>query len=133
MAKRRSKSRRQRGSLGNANRRLLPSSPPSRFLAEIADLRVPRLDGRSVLTFTGVSPTYSVSGTSQKPVSANTRARSLTPAPFFLSPNLQFDAPASVLVCVRRNRRREVLHARGVAGGRVSRVRRRNRFSGVKC
>lgn len=38
-----------------------------------------------------------------------------------------------VLICVRRKARREVLFARGVGGGRVSRRRRRTFYSDVHC
>ena len=49
------------------------------------------------------------------------------------SPLLSFRGPKSTLVCVRRNERREVLHAKGVAGGRVSSRRRRNENSEIIC
>lgn len=44
-----------------------------------------------------------------------------------------FSSPAQVIMCVRRKVRREVLNALGVAGGVVSRRRRRNAFSSVRC
>lgn len=43
-----------------------------------------------------------------------------------------FVAPRSVAICVRRKRRKEVLHARGVAGGRVRRGKR-NQWLDVRC
>lgn len=47
---------------------------------------------------------------------------------------VRFDVPAQVAVCVRRKRRKEVLHAlkrvgKGSGGGK----RRRNFWSGVQC
>lgn len=51
----------------------------------------------------------------------------------FPSPRVSFAVPRDVSICVRRKQRREVLHAKGVAGGRVSRRRRRNQFSDVEC
>lgn len=50
-----------------------------------------------------------------------------------LSPKIQFDVPARTLVCIRRAARKEVLHAIGKAGGRVSRRRRRNPWTKVVC
>lgn len=45
-----------------------------------------------------------------------------------------FAAPQSVVMCVRRHRRREVLHAFGKAGKRGRKGRyRRNMWSSVKC
>lgn len=44
-----------------------------------------------------------------------------------------FDDPNKVLVCVRRNSRKEVLHALGKAGRRGQRKPRRNYLSNVKC
>lgn len=47
-----------------------------------------------------------------------------------------FEVPENVVHCVRRKRRREVLHALGIAGGRgLGRNRRqhRNEFSEVGC
>lgn len=43
-----------------------------------------------------------------------------------------FDRPSSVLVCVRRKQRREVLHARGRTGQAV-RPGRRNVYSSITC
>ena len=45
---------------------------------------------------------------------------------------LRFDVPESTMVCVRRHRRKEVLHATGKAGGRVKRPRL-NAWSKVSC
>lgn len=48
--------------------------------------------------------------------------------------HLAFDAPRSVLVCVRRSRRREVLHALKRTGrGARARHRKRNPFSEIRC
>lgn len=40
-----------------------------------------------------------------------------------LSPRVVISRPDTVLVCIRRNRRREVIHARGIAGSRVRKPR----------
>lgn len=44
-----------------------------------------------------------------------------------------FDRPQEVLLCVRRKSRKEVLHARGVAGRRGIKKYRRNANSSVGC
>lgn len=46
---------------------------------------------------------------------------------------IAFDAPRSVLVCVRRHRRKEVLHALGKAGRVGQRKPKRNFYSSVHC
>lgn len=48
---------------------------------------------------------------------------------------VSFAAPRRVAVCVRRHRRREVLHALGVAGGSGGRFKRRRRseYSSISC
>lgn len=45
---------------------------------------------------------------------------------------VKFQDPSGVLICVRRKVRREVLHAKGRAGGRVRRPRR-NEWSNISC
>jgi len=45
---------------------------------------------------------------------------------------LVFAAPAGVAVCVQRHQRKEIMHAKGYAGGRVRRGRR-NSLSSVRC
>lgn len=59
---------------------------------------------------------------SKKPTKARPRGRA-----FF-----SFEDVRRTMVCVRRKERREVIHAKGVSGGRV-RKGRRNEFSNVKC
>jgi len=55
-----------------------------------------------------------------------------TPETFSLPYQIGFQAPRQVAVCVRRKVRREVIHARGIAGSRVRRPRR-TEYSGVTC
>lgn len=43
-----------------------------------------------------------------------------------------FALPKTTVVCVRREVRKQVIHAKGVAGGRV-RKPRRNRNSNISC
>lgn len=79
-----------------------------------------------------------------RPASPNVNfSRSDDPArPFFSFPapgrsqtkaRIAFSAPKAVVLCVRRHRRKEVLHAKGVAGRRGLRPPRRNQFSDVSC
>lgn len=49
-----------------------------------------------------------------------------------LRPGFFFNTPKFAVMCVRRKERKEVLHARGVAGSKV-RKPRRNQWSSVKC
>lgn len=47
---------------------------------------------------------------------------------------LSFQVPAKVALCVRRKRRKEVLHAKGVAGSKKRmRAPRRNYWSSISC
>lgn len=48
---------------------------------------------------------------------------------------VRFAVPHKVALCVRRNRRKEVLHAKRIAGSGASRFKRRHRnaFSEVSC
>lgn len=50
-----------------------------------------------------------------------------------ISARVGFAVPKRVAVCVRRQQRKEVLHAFKRAGGGVSRKRRRNEWSNVDC
>lgn len=50
-----------------------------------------------------------------------------------ISARVGFAVPKKVVVCVRRKQRKEVLHAMGKAGGRVSRRRRRTDASDIDC
>lgn len=51
----------------------------------------------------------------------------------FSHPGLSFAAPDSVLVCVRRSRRKEVLFAKNKAGKRGQKRPRRNYWSSISC
>lgn len=47
---------------------------------------------------------------------------------------LQFSVPTKVALCVRRKRRKEILHAKGVAGSKKRmRSPRRNYWSSISC
>lgn len=72
-----------------------------------------------------VNPALTLSGTRAK-----TRIQSRVPLSLA---RMQFAAPKSVLVCVRRHTRKEVLFARKVAGRSGIRKRTNSRFSEVSC
>lgn len=55
------------------------------------------------------------------------------PIDHFPSPHVAFDAPKSVMVCVRRKQRKEVLHATRKAGKRGQKAPRRSVFSDIHC
>lgn len=57
-------------------------------------------------------------------------ARRGVAAKVFAAP--RFAAPRSVMLCRRRQSRKEVIHAKGIAGSRVRRPRR-NEWSAVPC
>lgn len=65
--------------------------------------------------------------------------RTYAPAAFVGRPGRQtkatvsFRVPEAVLICVRRKRRKEVIHALGVAGARGLRKPRRSEFSEISC
>lgn len=48
-------------------------------------------------------------------------------------PGFYFESPRHVVACVRRKRRKEVIHAKGIAGRRGLRRGRRNQWSSVRC
>jgi hypothetical protein len=61
--------------------------------------------------------------------SVNTRTRTGTQKPVRV---FAFRDAQKVAICVRRKERREVIHAKGISGGKVRRGRR-NEFSSVRC
>lgn len=81
--------------------------------------------------------------TSWKPATAfNGRPARLTPSRLkktrgmalsWPSHRISFEAPARVILCVRRKQRREVFHAKGLAGGRGYKRPRRSVYSSISC
>lgn len=61
------------------------------------------------------------------------RSAAFTAFKSFAPAGIAFQNPSRVLICVRRNIRREVLHARGVAGRSGLRPPRRSWSSGISC
>ena len=100
-------------------------SSPRTILREIDDRRSFDFwpDSRPARLFTG--STASVTAT---PVAKKTpQARNRVPY------QIAFSAPAETLVCVRRKRRKEVLHAKRKTGRGGQRRPRRNAWSNTKC
>ena len=61
------------------------------------------------------------------------RARARLTALLWPSARIGFQQPNAVAICARRQQRREVLHAAGVAGRRGLRPPRRSAYSDVSC
>lgn len=95
-------------------------------LSLIQDLRSwdPEPATRPALTFSGQVAT--VGAYSPKKVTARSRK--------MLANAIGFHAPSQVLICVRRKRRKEVLHALFKTGRGSGRGRKRfNQFSKIRC
>lgn len=106
----------------------------SSFLPRLQDLR--SVSDLRRFSFDAFNPPRLSTGSrahyvvSSSPVPA--RSRRVGSAIAALTSRIGFKVPDRVLICVRRRRRREVIHALGVAGGRVRRPRL-NRFSSISC
>lgn len=90
---------------------------------------------RSGLRQRAKTPALRFSGLPARVISAPPQKRSTSrgrPFPRAGSAALLFQAPKSVAVCVQRGRRKEVLHALGIAGGKV-RPGKYGPFSKVRC
>lgn len=101
---------------------LRPWSPPSFNLRVIEDRRTHHPLGvfRPAKSFGPRSDTRVVARSSSRP--------------FQISQGFRFAVPERVVVCVRRQRRKEVLHALGRAGSGAGRKRkRRNWMSSISC
>lgn len=103
---------------------------------EVEDRRLWRPDLRPARTALGAFARYEVPPYRPPPRSAAVGPRSGLPGHLFFPPSsVSFSNPRRVLVCSRRQERREVLHALGVAGrGSGSfKPRKRSEFSDVSC
>lgn len=92
------------------------------------------------------APTYNparyLSGAPARIVISRPAKPLFRPSKAFLSPvysptvslpsTVRYEAPKAVAVCVRRKQRKEVLHAKGKAGGRVSKPKM-NVHSSTRC
>lgn len=86
----------------------------------------PAGSNRPAMTFSGPDVSYRARGSV---ASRSESFRYNPPVPAFVG----FRYPHRVLICVRRQRRREVFHALGLAGGSGYRKGRRGPFSDVRC
>lgn len=113
-------------------------------ILEVEDRRLWSPDRRSaIVTPARSTRRWNVPVTLKSPPRALFRARQrtvfpLTPAKKAIHVNAQlgrlsFKQAKHVLVCVRRQDRKEVLHALGKVGKGSSRQRRRNEFSNIRC
>lgn len=136
------KKKNRRVTSANANRRLPRSSSPPRsrqldieydFLRKAEDRRTYHPEGNS-------RPARSVSRSRprlevrDRPLKLNPDIfRNIRAFPSQTKAIVAFSAPKDVLVCIRRNRRKEVLHAIGKAGKKGQRPPRRGPYSDIHC
>lgn len=117
------------------SRRLVRQSRPSRRLAVIEDRRLYHPDRftRPARSFTNRTHRLAVDQPRRvsEPPGLHGRAKKRRRRALSFA-RIKFEDPKT-LICVRRRRRREVLFAKGVGGGRVSRRRRTNEFSSISC
>lgn len=99
-------------------------APIGTLLSSIDDLRSFDFepDTRPARLFTGVPASVSVTSTP-------TKSRPPNKVPY----QIAFNAPRETLVCVRRKRRKEVLHAFKKTGKGGQRKPRRSQWSDTKC
>jgi len=112
----------------NANRRL-PTLSPSR-----------QWDLEDYLLSTEDRRTYHPDGPVRAPRSLNsfhTNFQAATPSrnqnPWDVPTGIQFEDPSRVLICIRRQKRKEVLHALKKTGRTGQNRPRRNHYSEVLC
>lgn len=111
----------------------LPSRPVTLTPLTFIDRRRyhPEQDFAAPLTFAGRPASYTVvdrPSKSQKQIDRfGAKLRSQTKAA------VAFAEPTRLALCVRRNQRKEVLHATGKAGKRGQKKPRRNFFSRITC
>lgn len=102
------------------------------ILSEIEDRRFFNPDIYSPLRISNVVARV----TSLPNVNRKKTSRFITVVPYPARPNkiysLGFKDPSGVILCVRRKIRKEIIHARGIAGSKV-RKPRFNEFSRVRC
>lgn len=99
---------------------LAPSTILQSYLPEIEDRRSVKTTPR---TFSGASYSLVAHQTTKQ------KSKQKTNVPF----QVAFSAPRDVLICVRRKRRKEVLHAFRKTGRSGQRKPRFNRYSQVRC
>lgn len=135
--KSRNRSQRRRVTTANTNRRLPTLSLDSIRIGHQFDLEdfLPVEDRRVFHPEGDLAPPRTTRGTTSRLVVAEP-ARSLPSKDMFahlrVPSGVQFEQP-DVLICVRRQQRKEVLHATNKAGKRGQKSPRRSAFSDIKC
>lgn len=133
MARNKNRGQRDTSDIANDPLELLtPSEPWPVFPTFGTTSRLSEVDdGREFDPGRRVSAARSLSGGAARVVDRSPVVRSFDNKPRLSHGHLQFDAPRDVVVCVRRRRRREVLHAKRRLNGRGA--RRRSEWSNVFC
>lgn len=118
-------------SLSLANTHSLSPSTPSTYYSDVQDYRRWNPDPYEVPFTTRGLPSRVV--ISKTPVRNPGRNRNATAYQFSqLSPRIVFAQPAKTLTCIRRARRKAVIHAYGIAGTRTAKPKFNNR-SKLSC
>lgn len=137
-----SKTKRRRDSQTIANRRLPVSYSPTRvtpttILRQIEDRRLfnPTRSYSPVgtLNFTRPRVMHLESPAARKQAFRADPMAHLRRLGGYVTPKLAFSNPSKVLICVRRQMRKEILHAFNKAGKRGQRRPRFNQFSKISC
>lgn len=106
------------------------TSPSSQILRDIEDRRTYHPDGPSRAARSYDRPTHTLV-LPVHPKNVNKRAGRASSA---LPKTVQFQAPKRVLVCIRRNARKQVLFALNKTGkGARSRKHRKSEYSSIRC
>ena len=134
MSRKSSRSRRnRRDNVSIANRRLPYFSSSPRSMSQLSLIE----DRRVYNPLGSLSPARSISRNTHALVVPNDRvspSRSRSNRSFLSPPSfVGFQAPKKVLVCVRRQRRKEVLHALKKTGRVGQRRPRFSDYSSIKC
>jgi len=131
--------KRGRVTIDNANRRLPLDHNYRPLVSPIRSLRLQNFEDRRRWHPLGIAaPAKSFSSPRHRLVLTESLGQSsvkkLNRNPFAsLSSKISFKAPGSVLVCVRRRQRREVLHALRKAGKTGQKRPRRSEYSSISC
>lgn len=137
-SKNRSNSRGRRVILNNANNLLLPAPMPLNRVSMQGLKTLPSLsvyeDRRSYhpIGLNAPARSFSRSRHRLKVSHAAPRSKALSSPTTFTS-HIAFQSPSRVLVCVRRQRRKEVIHALGKSGRSGQRRPRRSEYSSISC
>ena len=125
---------RRRSTSGSSGTRRPPAEPLLDRILSVTTLPFSPLqvDDRRFFDPAGpLRPAYSVYRADRRLIAKSSTVGS--PRNDTLSARVGFAVPKRVAVCVRRQQRKEVIHALGKQGGGGSRRRRRNSWSDIDC